>query len=240
MEVFGEQQHIHQTEQHTLQTEVHMDHSVIEHHIMVVVNQIWEEVMMVVAAVVVVVKMIELERNHWPELAKMRCACCKVFGHIQKECPKNIGSGEVKNLKKPCQHTANTSGNKKKDVEPTKKVSNSNSFEVLNSVENDVDLGTNGGTSNLASKEANHSGSSFWNVKTSSTSTTPIVDKIRKLEELIIDGKVTFVDDEGKPLKKIDYPGDHDSEDEVESVDNYMTVLWLQRVGFGTNSLLEQ
>ncbi|GKD96174.1 hypothetical protein Tco_1380071, partial [Tanacetum coccineum] len=108
-------------------------------------------------------------------------------------------------------------------------------------VENDVDLGTNGGTSNLASKKANPSGSSFWNVKTSSTSTTPIVDKIRKLEKLIIDGKVTFVDDEGKSLKKIDYPGDHDSEDEVESVGNCMTrFLASERVGFNTNSLLEQ
>ncbi|GJW43821.1 reverse transcriptase domain-containing protein [Tanacetum coccineum] len=46
-------------------------------------------------------------------------------------------------------HTANTSVNKKKDVEPTKKVSNSNLFDVLNSVENDIDFGTNGGTSNL-------------------------------------------------------------------------------------------
>ncbi|GJV03218.1 hypothetical protein Tco_1336787 [Tanacetum coccineum] len=29
-------------------------------------------------------------------------------------------------------------------------------------------------------------------------------------------------DDEGKSLKKVDYPGDHDSEDEVESTDNEM------------------
>ncbi|GJY19036.1 hypothetical protein Tco_0390527 [Tanacetum coccineum] len=105
--------------------------------------------------------------------------------------------------------TSNTSGNKKKCVEPT--------------------------------KEANSSGSSFWNVETSSTSTTPIVDKIRKLEKLIINGKVTLVDDDGKPLKKIDYPGDHNSEDEVESVDNDMAhSMALERVSFGTKSLLEQ
>ncbi|GKD56487.1 putative reverse transcriptase domain-containing protein [Tanacetum coccineum] len=29
-----------------------------------------------------------------------RCGCCKVFSHVQEECPKNIGSGETKNLKK--------------------------------------------------------------------------------------------------------------------------------------------
>nr|GEW74332.1 hypothetical protein [Tanacetum cinerariifolium] len=121
--------------------------------------------------------------------------------------------------KKP---TASTSGNKKKGVEPTKEVSNSNPFNVINSVVNDVELRTNGGTSNLASNRVNSSGSLFWNVETSSTSTTPIVDKIGKLEKLIIDEKVTLVDDDGKPLKKVDYSGDHDSEDKVESVDNHM------------------
>ncbi|GJW94028.1 hypothetical protein Tco_0173700 [Tanacetum coccineum] len=60
-----------------------------------------------------------------------------------------------------------------------------------------------GGASNLASNGANSSGTSFWNVKTSGTSTTPIVDKIRKLEKLIIEGKVTLVDDDGKPMKRL-------------------------------------
>nr|GFC18122.1 hypothetical protein [Tanacetum cinerariifolium] len=46
-------------------------------------------------------------------------------------------------------------GNKKKDAEPITEVSMSNSFDVLNLVENDFKLGTNGGTSNLASKKAN-------------------------------------------------------------------------------------
>ncbi|GKB99126.1 hypothetical protein Tco_0985263, partial [Tanacetum coccineum] len=36
-----------------------------------------------------------------------------------------------------------SSANKNKGVEPTIEVSNSNQFEVLNSVENDVELGTN-------------------------------------------------------------------------------------------------
>nr|GEX34741.1 hypothetical protein [Tanacetum cinerariifolium] len=56
-----------------------------------------------------------------------------------------------------------------------------------------------------------------------STSTTPIVEKIDKIKRLIIKGKVTIVDDEGKPLTKVDSSGDHDSEDEVASVDNDMT-----------------
>ncbi|GKA58476.1 hypothetical protein Tco_0757664 [Tanacetum coccineum] len=141
-------------------------------------------------------------------------------------------------LKKPI---ANTSGNKKKGVEPTKEGSNSNPFDVLNSVDNDGELGTNGGTSNLASNTANSSGSSFWNVETSSTRTTPIVDRIRKIEKLIMDGKLTLVDNDGKPQKKVDYPGDHDSEDEVESVDNDMArSMATERVRFGTKSLMKQ
>ncbi|GKA58434.1 hypothetical protein Tco_0757622 [Tanacetum coccineum] len=194
-----------------------------------------------------------------------RCACCKVFGHIQEECPKNPGLGVVKNLKKPShasrgvpvslkvsfklakeyrpilkKPTANTSGNKKKGVEPTKEGSNSNLFNVLNSVENDGELGTNGGTSNLASNGANSSGFSFWNVETSSIRTTPIVDRIRKIEKLIVDGKLTLGDNDCNPLKKVDYSGDHDREDEVESVDNDTTrSMAFERVGFGTKSLLE-
>nr|GEW80171.1 hypothetical protein [Tanacetum cinerariifolium] len=71
-------------------------------------------------------------------------------------------------------------------------------------------------------------------------STTPIVEKTDKLERLIIDEKLTRVDDEGKPLKKVDYLGDHDSEDEVKLVDNEMaSFLASKRVDYGTNRLLE-
>ncbi|GJZ68264.1 hypothetical protein Tco_0631504 [Tanacetum coccineum] len=118
--------------------------------------------------------------------------------------------------------TANTSGNKKNDVEPTKMISNLNPFDVLTSVENDMDLGTNGGLQIC-------------------TNTTPIVEKIGKIEKLIIDGKVTLVDDKGEPVKKVDYSGDHDSEDEVASVDNDMAhSMASEKVGFSTKSLLEQ
>nr|GEY27246.1 hypothetical protein [Tanacetum cinerariifolium] len=171
-----------------------------------------------------------------------RCASCKVFGYGQDECPKYIDSGGANNVKKPSQApqtNANTGGGKKKDVELPKDVSNSNPFDVPNLV--DDDLGTNGRTSNLASKNANSSGSSFWNVGSSSLSTTPIVEKIDKIEKLIIDGQVTLVDDEGKTVEKVGYLGDHDSEDEVASTDNDMTnFLALGKVGYGDNSLLEK
>ncbi|GJT18802.1 hypothetical protein Tco_0877508 [Tanacetum coccineum] len=86
----------------------------------------------------------------------------------------------------PKKPNANSSGNKKKGVEHTIKVSNSNPFDVLNMVDNDEDTGT-----------------------------TPIIDKIRKFEELLTSGQAILVD---KPVY----------------------IFEEERVGFGTQSLLEQ
>nr|GFA91998.1 hypothetical protein [Tanacetum cinerariifolium] len=86
-------------------------------------------------------------------------------------------------FKKP---TANTSVNKKKNVEPTKE----------------------------ASQATNSSGSSFWNVDASSPSTTLVIEKIDKIKKLIIEGKVTLMDDDGQPLEKVASSYDYDSEDE--------------------------
>ncbi|GJW62334.1 hypothetical protein Tco_0111669 [Tanacetum coccineum] len=138
-------------------------------------------------------------------------------------------------------NNVSTSGNKKKDVETTIEVSSLNQFDLLNFVENDVDLGTNGETFNLASKKTNSSRSSFWIADSSSTNTTLIIVKIDKMERLIIDGKVTLVDDEGKPLTRVDSLDDHDSKEEVASVDNDMeNFIASKDVGYGTNSLSEQ
>nr|GEX86872.1 hypothetical protein [Tanacetum cinerariifolium] len=86
-----------------------------------------------------------------------RCSSCKVFGHILEERPKNTCVGEKKTVKKPSQSfrgvpvgpkmdfkpqkeyrpvfkkfIASSSGNKKKCVEPTSEVSNSNPFFASN------------------------------------------------------------------------------------------------------------
>nr|GEX96214.1 hypothetical protein [Tanacetum cinerariifolium] len=98
--------------------------------------------------------------------------------------------------KKP---TANTSVNKKKNVEPTKE-----------------------------------------NVDASSPSITPVIKNIDKIENLIIEGKVTLVENDGKPLEKVASSCDYDSEDEVESVDNGMAKFLAKNDGYGTQSLLEQ
>ncbi|GKC36065.1 hypothetical protein Tco_1048449, partial [Tanacetum coccineum] len=96
-------------------------------------------------------------------------------------------------------------------------VSNSNPFKVLNSVDNDVELGTN---ANLVNNTATSIGSSFMNVDNSSTGTTPILEKIKKFEELLTSWQAIFVDDVGNPLKNVEFLDDYDSEDEVASVDN--------------------
>ncbi|GKA36392.1 hypothetical protein Tco_0722883, partial [Tanacetum coccineum] len=153
-----------------------------------------------------------------------RCACCKKMGFKPKQVYQHVSKKTV----------ANTSANKKKNVDPPKEVTNP--FEVLTSVENDEELGTNGGASNLASKATNSSGSSFWNAESSSPSTTPSIEKINKMENLIIDGKAILVDNEGKPLRKVD----EDSEDEVASDDNEMASFLAKNDGYGTQSLREQ
>nr|GEW91422.1 hypothetical protein [Tanacetum cinerariifolium] len=64
-----------------------------------------------------------------------------------------------------------------KGVKPTIEVSNSNPFDVLNSVDNNVEFGTNGGTTNLVNNGATSSGSSFMNINNDGefASNTPIV-----------------------------------------------------------------
>nr|GEY22537.1 hypothetical protein [Tanacetum cinerariifolium] len=156
-----------------------------------------------------------------------RCLSCKVFVHIYEECPKNTGAGEKKTVKKPSQTSrgvpigpkksfkpqkeyrpipkkpnASSSGNKKKCVEPTIDVNNSNQFDVLTSVDNDVEFGTNGGTTNLVNNGATLSRSSFMNVDNDGefASNTPIGEKIDKIERQIYEGKLRLLDNEGNPL----------------------------------------
>nr|GEZ08703.1 hypothetical protein [Tanacetum cinerariifolium] len=135
-----------------------------------------------------------------------RCACCKIFGHVLKECPKNLGVSVTKNLKKTSQTPKGIP------------------------VDNDVELDTNEGSTHLASQEENYSESLFWNAESSSPNTTPIMEKINKMENLIIDGKAILVYNEGKPLSKVD----EDSEDEVASVDNDVANFLARNDGYGT------
>ncbi|GKA57517.1 hypothetical protein Tco_0756705 [Tanacetum coccineum] len=75
------------------------------------------------------------------------------------------------------------------------------------SVENDDDLSTSGEIQ-------------------SRTSTTPIVERIDKLKRQIIEGKLTLVDDDRKPLPKVVSTKSTDSDCEVEDVVDDYAVLW--------------
>ncbi|GKA71610.1 beta-caryophyllene synthase [Tanacetum coccineum] len=94
---------------------------------------------------------------------------------------RKIGAGVTKNLKKTSQTPKEILVGQKMGSKPK---------QVLTLVDNDVDLGTNGGISNSADKGTN-------NV---SSSNTPIGVKIDKIERQICEGKLRFVDDNGNPL----------------------------------------
>nr|GEW67042.1 hypothetical protein [Tanacetum cinerariifolium] len=158
-----------------------------------------------------------------------------------------LGAGEKKTVKKPSQtsrgvlvgpkigfkhhkeyrlvpkkSTTSSSGNKKKGEEPNIEVSNSNPFDVLNSVDNDVEFDTNGETTNLVNNGATSSGFSFMSVDNSSFGTTPIIEKIKNFKDLLTSGQAILVNKDDNPLKKVEFLGEDDSENEVASVDNDM------------------
>ncbi|GKD22898.1 hypothetical protein Tco_1224601 [Tanacetum coccineum] len=65
------------------------------------------------------------------------------------------------------------------------------------------------------------------------------------LKRQMLDGKLFLVDDDGKLLKKFDYPVNADSKDKVEQVDNETVIFMSSKQsksgsGYGTKSLLKQ
>ncbi|GJW51544.1 hypothetical protein Tco_0092895 [Tanacetum coccineum] len=107
----------------------------------------------------------------------------------------------------------------------------SNSFEVLN-VDNSVAEDVDSGDRIVRSS-----------VQEEGQSSTPLVEKSNLVEQWLLEGKCVLLDDEGKPMKRIDYTSDHESDDEVESVDNDMASFLASNPSggrYGTNILLEQ
>nr|GEY95093.1 hypothetical protein [Tanacetum cinerariifolium] len=112
-----------------------------------------------------------------------------VLGHVQDECPKNIGSEVEKNMKNPNQVLRGVLVGLNVRFKPVK--------QVYRHVSKKNNVNTSGNKKKY-------------------------MDSRKELEKLIIDGKVSLVNEKGKALKKVDYSGDHDSEDKVEPVDNEM------------------
>ncbi|GKC35795.1 hypothetical protein Tco_1048179 [Tanacetum coccineum] len=82
-----------------------------------------------------------------------------------------------------------------------------------------------------------------FNQSTAEPRTAPSIGKNNVSASESMEGKCVLVDDDGKPLERANSLGDHNSDDEVESVDNDMARFLasnLAWVGYGTRSLLEQ
>ncbi|GJT83870.1 hypothetical protein Tco_1058212, partial [Tanacetum coccineum] len=176
------------------------------------------------------------------EWKRPRCSSCKVFGHIHEECPKNTGADEKKTVKKPSQISRGVP----KAVEPTIEVSNSNPFDVLNSVDNDVEFGINVGYTNLVNNGATSSGSSFMNTDNDGefVSNTPIGEKIDNIQQQFCKGKLRLLDNDRNPLVPT---GIMESDREVEVTFDETANLGISMngkdrsdKGYGTNSLLEK
>ncbi|GJU02367.1 cytokinin dehydrogenase 3-like protein [Tanacetum coccineum] len=151
-----------------------------------------------------------------------RCSSCRVFGHIHKECLKNTGVVEKKTVKKPSQTSQGVS------------------------VDNDVEFGTNEGTTNLVNNGATSSGSFFMNIDNDGeyASNTPIGEKIDKIKQKICEGKLRLLDNNGNPLVPT---GIVESDSELEVVFDETANLRISTSGkdrsdkgYGTNSLLVQ
>nr|GFA18499.1 hypothetical protein [Tanacetum cinerariifolium] len=60
------------------------------------------------------------------------------------------------------------------------------------------------------------------------------------MKRLVIEGRVALVDNKGKPLKKVNFIIDHDSQDEVASIDNDMTnFLASKKDGYDDDDMYE-
>ncbi|GKE95677.1 hypothetical protein Tco_1580532, partial [Tanacetum coccineum] len=95
-------------------------------------------------------------------------------------------------------------------------VSNWNSFYALNSVENDDELVRIRGIQSLLIRGRSgvvSSAHGALHVAYGNLNTTPLAERINKLERRMIDGKLMLVDDDEKPLHKVD-------SDSVNSDDN--------------------
>ncbi|GJT03947.1 hypothetical protein Tco_0838409 [Tanacetum coccineum] len=160
-----------------------------------------------------------------------RCSTCLIFGHSVDNCPKapkrvvnRVDKG------KGGSSGADDDGFIEAPSVGKKNVSTSCSPSKMTSKTNDSTSGN--GIFSL---------SNLFEALNEDNPVTEDVDSGNKAS--MSEGECVLVDDDGKPLEKVDYSGEHDSEDEVEPVDNEMAsflALKPSGVGYGTNSLLQQ
>ncbi|GKB10689.1 RNA-directed DNA polymerase, eukaryota, reverse transcriptase zinc-binding domain protein [Tanacetum coccineum] len=141
-----------------------------------------------------------------------RCSTCLLFGHSVDDYPK-AHKRVVNRVEKG--KGGSSGADEENFIEVKKKKSG---------------VKVNQTTVDASPKKASSAGKSskytdMTNAMTSEegNSSTPLVEKIHRFEQQLIDRKCMLVDEDGKPVENVDYSGDHGSEDEVEPDDNKMT-----------------
>ncbi|GJZ36927.1 hypothetical protein Tco_0583118 [Tanacetum coccineum] len=162
-----------------------------------------------------------------------RCSSCKFFEHVLNECPKKIVSDVVKNLNNPKQATRDVLVGFKSTKKIYRPIPNKNGASASGK-KKQVEV--------FRQEVIGWEG--VLSVTHGSSSNTPIIEKIYKLERHILDGKLMPVDDDGKPLVPT---GNMDSDSEMEVVFDETANLLASTTfkggsdrGYGTNNLLEQ
>ncbi|GKB46064.1 arginine repressor C-terminal-like domain-containing protein [Tanacetum coccineum] len=130
--------------------------------------------------------------------------------------------GEKKTVKKPSQTSRGVSVGPKMSFKPQKEHRPVPKNSTACSSGNKKKGWYQWGATNLGNNGATSNGSSFINVDNSISGTTPIIEKIGKFKDLLTSGQVIHVDKADNPLKKVEFPCEYDSEDDVASVDNDM------------------
>ncbi|GJU52904.1 retrovirus-related pol polyprotein from transposon TNT 1-94 [Tanacetum coccineum] len=197
-----------------------------------------------------------------------RCSTCLLFGHSVDDCPKapkqivnrvdkgkcgSSGADDEGFVKVKKKKLGGENGGTKNFKPISVKQKTQYRPKVNQSTEG------NNGKKNVSTSGNSSKRASMTNASTSGNGTFPLSNSFKVLNvddpanvKVESDNKAStskgtclFVDDDGKPLKKVevDYLDDHDGEDEVEPVDNEMAKFLASKqlvVGYGTKSLLEQ
>ncbi|GKD27151.1 hypothetical protein Tco_1233365 [Tanacetum coccineum] len=154
-----------------------------------------------------------------------RCSSCKFFGHVLDKCPNNIILDVEKNLKNPRQAA--------RGVQVGTKVAFKTLTQVYRPVSNWNNANSNGKKKQvvIASRESTGKGpkSDMFSYEQGSFNSmlnlSSIIFRINIIEIQIIDEKLTLVDNDGKPLPKVVFTRNVDSDSEVEYVVDDHTVF---------------
>ncbi|GJW96294.1 putative ribonuclease H-like domain-containing protein [Tanacetum coccineum] len=152
-----------------------------------------------------------------------RCSTCSIFGHSFDNCPKalkrvvnKMDKGKGGSSGSDDEGFIEVKKKKSSDNNRGKKTSNRSRVKPKTHYRPKAKQSTEGASQKTTSSVGKK------NVSTSEEGqrSTSLLEKINIFEKQLLEGKCGLVDNDGKLLEKIDYSGDHGSEDEVEFIDN--------------------